>query len=607
MRAWMGRHRQTLLLGVAVALAGSALVAGVLALVDPWEGSGADAQTAEASLNPTPSEIPLNETVSFTLTTTSTRNIRVAVNQNSAGAVSLTDARTTDRQARVYSGGRTVVLKGCRAGEVSVRLLIQGTNDVLTSYTVNVVSYARLEPAPVAIALNESATVSLATNLQSVSVVLNASGYSGNLSFSNSCPGAENASASASNGDSLTLKACTAGDATVTLQSGGTTLATYSVNVAATYARLTPDPAGTVLPRDEVVALTLETNLPAVKLILNEGEQAGAVTLAGSCPATASKEVRRLSAGETIHLRGCSDGAVALILRQTGTNATLATIEAVVGNASLSPIPTSIAVNAPQSFTLNSSQGVRVVLNASGDSGNLSHDDSCPGAENASAFHNDGASIALNGCSAGTVTVTLRDDNSVVFATYVVAVTESIAPVGTHNNLDTSGAVATAGSWAAFEAPADGASGQTGSVVTTYEGLRTDVETLRFNALDVSSGASAATSIWGEVVAGDFIQLTGSEGCWVRYIVDEVMTGTSVYREFDVGWTTYSFSGCSGAVTTSTSMEAVGQAWDRYPTLGGSGLTIPVSNGHHQVVPAGWSGAVEPTVLDPTRHTHSVI
>ncbi len=108
-----------------------------------------------------------------------------------------------------------------------------------------------------------------------------------------------------------------------------------------------PDPGDAVPPRNEAVAFTLQTNLPAVKLILNEGEQTDAVTLAGSCPATASKEVRRLSAGETVHLRGCSDGAVTLLLRQTGTNATLATIESVVGGASLSPVPTSFTVNAP--------------------------------------------------------------------------------------------------------------------------------------------------------------------------------------------------------------------------------------------------------------------
>ncbi len=137
-----------------------------------------------------------------------------------------------------------------------------------------------------------------------------------------------------------------------------------------------------------------------------------------------------------------------------------------------------------------------MVLNASGDTGNLSHDNSCPGAENDSAFYNDDASITLKGCSAGTVTITLRNDD-VVFATYLATVLEASAPVGTYNSLDTTGAVATAGSWAAFEAPADGASGQTGSVVTTYEGLRTDVETLRFNATDASPGASAATSTGG--------------------------------------------------------------------------------------------------------------
>ena len=84
-----------------------------------------------------------------------------------------------------------------------------------------------------------------------------------------------------------------------------------------------------------------------------------------------------------------------------------------------------------------------------------------------------------------------------------------------YNSFDRTGAAAAPGSYA-FLMP----DGQSTSVVTTYEQLRTESTVMRVNAKD-EHGAS-----WGDfydtVAAGDRFELRETSDCWTRYHVTEV-------------------------------------------------------------------------------------
>ena len=137
-----------------------------------------------------------------------------------------------------------------------------------------------------------------------------------------------------------------------------------------------------------------------------------------------------------------------------------------------------------------------------------------------------------------------------------------------YNALDSTGAVAAAGSWAILGAggPAGsgGAGGASGSadatpappaVLTTWEDLRSDAATLRIHQTD-SGGTSWATE-FGAVGVGDLIEWRKADDCWVRYRVTGAPTrpasGSSRW-EFPVEWMTYAGTGtgCTGAVGAAT-------------------------------------------------------
>ena len=141
-----------------------------------------------------------------------------------------------------------------------------------------------------------------------------------------------------------------------------------------------------------------------------------------------------------------------------------------------------------------------------------------------------------------------------------------------YNALDSTGAVAAAGSWAILDAggPAGsgGAGGASGSadatpappaVLTTWEDLRSDAATLRVHQTD-AGGTSWATE-FGAVEAGDLIEWRKADDCWVRYRVTGAPTrpasGSSRW-EFPVEWMTYAGTGagCTGAVGAATVLRA---------------------------------------------------
>ena len=181
-------------------------------------------------------------------------------------------------------------------------------------------------------------------------------------------------------------------------------------------------------------------------------------------------------------------------------------------------------------------------------------------------------------------------------ATPTPAVTVTPTPAATpaparYNRLDSTGAVTADGSWAFLDAD--------GGVLTTWEGLRDSVATLRIHRND-ASGASQATA-WGEVETGDFIEWRKSGDCWVRYRVTAApvrpAAGSSRW-EFPAKWSAYAATGagCTGAVGASTSFKADG---DAPSAVRPSDIAAPVRHGPFLLHPPDWTGALEAPIPLP--------
>ena len=171
----------------------------------------------------------------------------------------------------------------------------------------------------------------------------------------------------------------------------------------------------------------------------------------------------------------------------------------------------------------------------------------------------------------------------------VVATTEFSVETTTisYSTYDTTGAAATAGSYAFLSDPAD-----TTTAVTTYEALRDGTATgLVINESD-SHGASHA-NLLDSVEVGDLFESHQQDDCWTGYRVTAVMpdpTGAVPRKLLTIEPYAYAYTGCSGQIRTSA---AIAHVWGAPPVRGGSSLTFPVMHGPFQVVPAGWTGAID--------------
>ena len=160
-----------------------------------------------------------------------------------------------------------------------------------------------------------------------------------------------------------------------------------------------------------------------------------------------------------------------------------------------------------------------------------------------------------------------------------------------YNNLDTTGAVSTAGSYAFMKkASGSGANAEANTVVTTYEDLRNgNTEKLKIHETD-ADGASLA-SFYANAEVGDIFEWRERDDCWVRYKVTSVpSTAAAGVKQLGVEWMTYAFTGCSGAITATTAFTVDPGP---LPDLGGASLTVPVVHGIYQIVPAGWTGTTK--------------
>ena len=174
-----------------------------------------------------------------------------------------------------------------------------------------------------------------------------------------------------------------------------------------------------------------------------------------------------------------------------------------------------------------------------------------------------------------------------------------------YETYDLTGTAASAGSYA-FLTDTTGAA----SVVTNYEGLRDGSA----GALLVHTSDAQGTrqrSLYAAVAAGDLFEWRESYDCWVRYRVTEVRpdpSGAAARKLLGVEWTTYAFTGCSGAIATDA---AVLLAWGPLPDLGGPSLAAPLRHGPYQLIPTGWRGVTEeprsylPSAYSATNPTYT--
>ena len=151
-----------------------------------------------------------------------------------------------------------------------------------------------------------------------------------------------------------------------------------------------------------------------------------------------------------------------------------------------------------------------------------------------------------------------------------------------YDSYDTTGEVAEPGSYAFLADPGD-----TRSAVTTYEGLRDGTATaLRIHETD-AEGVSRAAFL-DTVEVGDLFEWRQAEDCWTRYVVTDAPEPSGPPRRLlAVEWMTFTYTGCSGAISASDNVQIV---WGPLPNLGGESLSVPVIHGAYEIVPLDWSG-----------------
>ena len=125
--------------------------------------------------------------------------------------------------------------------------------------------------------------------------------------------------------------------------------------------------------------------------------------------------------------------------------------------------------------------------------------------------------------------------------------------------------------------------------ITTYEGLRQDVEQLVIHQRDADGASWAA--FYDEVEAGDDFEWREADDCWVRYLVDEVLPDPTdaPLKVLAVRRYGYAYTGCSGMVAATGD-----RMWTwAPPNIQSPDITVPVRHGPFVLSPIGWEGAIE--------------
>ena len=239
----------------------------------------------------------------------------------------------------------------------------------------------------------------------------------------------------AANRNSITIRGCKAGTATISLhhRTSGDTLATYQVNVNDSNTDLSPTPGTFTVGNDQT--FTVNTDIPntaGLWITATIASDPGRITLLPNhgCHKTSSG----ISAvnGNTITIRSCEAGNATITIYRRNSSVFLKsyTVTVNASSTSLSPTPGTFTIGANQTFTLNTSiadnPGTWIYLHETGDTGRVVLDgQSCMTNSIGKAAVN-GNSITLKPCTAGSVTIKVnRSNSSVTLVTYKVTVNTS--------------------------------------------------------------------------------------------------------------------------------------------------------------------------------------
>ena len=196
---------------------------------------------ATASLSPAPQEFAIGEEQSFQVNADLPENASVWVGVNYGdytGTLGFDSCPGEPQAGKRFQNDDSFVLKACSSGTATVHLYRHGTDELLESYAVIVNpsgATASLSPPPQEFAIEEEQSFQLNAELPenaSVRVGVNYGEDTGVLGFAG-CPGEPLADIKFGNGDSLVLKACSPGTATVRLYQSGTSelLESYTVTI----------------------------------------------------------------------------------------------------------------------------------------------------------------------------------------------------------------------------------------------------------------------------------------------------------------------------------------------------------------------------------------
>lgn len=202
-------------------------------IINPSDGT--------ASLSPPPEEFTVEDKQSFQVNTDLPDNAAVWVGVNYGdytGTLGFDSCPGEPQAGKRFRNGDSFVLKACSSGTATVHLYRNGTDELLESYAVTVNpsgATASLSPPPQEFAIEEEQSFQVSADLPenvSVRVGVNYEGDTGVLGFAG-CPGEPLADIKFGNGDSLVLKACSPGTATVRLYQSGTAelLESYTVTI----------------------------------------------------------------------------------------------------------------------------------------------------------------------------------------------------------------------------------------------------------------------------------------------------------------------------------------------------------------------------------------
>ena len=401
---------------------------------------------ATGSLSPVPSAITVGQDLTFTVTTNVPNSAGVYITATLSGDVGRTALPPLRNCYYASSGfavvnGNTITLRGCRAGKT--RLTLSRSNSIiqLASYTINVAaSDTKLSPPPATFTAGHDQTFTLSTDLPSnarIYVAATQVGDSGQITLppTRGCyhpiSGLD-----AANGNTLTIRGCKAGRATLNIYwaNAGVLLKSYTVTVNASNTKLSPTPAAFTAGHDQTFTLTTDiADNPGVYVTATVAGDPGQITL----PPTRGcyHPISGLSAvnGNTLTIRGCRAGRATITIYRSNSGVLLKsyTVTVAASNTSLSPPPAAFTIGTNQTFTLTTdianTPGVWVGLNYnSADTGRLVLSNQDCSVSSAGTAAVNGNSITLKPCTAGSVTIMVNRSNSgVTLVSYPVTVNSS--------------------------------------------------------------------------------------------------------------------------------------------------------------------------------------